>query len=700
MATGQAPPVVGQPFSALKCISKATLAVLEAQGFTSATPVQETTIPLLCGNKDVAVDAATGSGKTLAFVVPVVEKLRRIGDPLKRHQVGAVIVSPTRELARQIHSVAAPFVASLPGMSCLLLVGGTDPAADVAQFRQTGGHVLVGTPGRLDDMMKRCPEMDARRLEVLVLDEADRLLDMGFKAQLDAIMARLPKQRRTGLFSATQTEAVEALTRAGLRNPVRVAVAVSAAAPAPKKGKNAGAAGEAAPGDGSQVTPVTLQLQYLVCDLEEKMGQLIAFMSAHREAKAIVYFLTCACVEHAALALRRHPALRGAHVSALHGRLKQAQREATLSAFAAQPAGVLLCTDLAARGLDIPDVGWVVQYDPPQDPAAFVHRVGRTARMGRSGAALALLLPSETAYVELLRLRRVPLAETEKLPGAPPDLSAWLRREAETDREAMEKATRAFVSFVRGYKEHHLKYIFRVQDLSLGRLAASMGLLRLPRMQETKKTPPGDFEPSPVDPESVPFRDRTREKQRRRQLKQRAEAEAASGAADAAAAKRDKAAAAAARKRPGEGGAGGAGGEEKLPAAKRRQLQQRDELEELTRDYALLKKLKKGKISERAFEVAAGFSSGDESEFGGEEGPSGSGDERGGGDGGGGAAGAEGDAGKRRREGAAAVAATAAAAAEGSRVSQLLAKKAKRQKKKQKKRRAVGGGGGAAGAAG
>ncbi|KAI8465769.1 MAG: DEAD-domain-containing protein [Monoraphidium minutum] len=667
MATGSAPPVAGQPFRQLKCISKATLEVLDTQGFVNCTPVQEATIPLLCGNKDVAVDACTGSGKTLAFVIPIIEKLRRMEEPLKRHQVGAIVVSPTRELARQIHTVLAPFVASLRAASCLLLVGGTDPAADVALFREAGGQVLVGTPGRLEDILKRCRDMDTKRLEVLILDEADRLLDMGFRAQLDGIMARLPRQRRTGLFSATQTEAVEALTRAGLRNPVRVAVAV-AAADVPGGAAAAGAAGGGGGGEGggTQVTPAGLSLQYVVCDVDEKMGQLIAFLAAHTDAKAIVYFLTCACVEHAAVALKRHPLLKGLHVSALHGQLKQAQREATLSAFAAQPAGILLCTDLAARGLDIPDVGWVVQYDPPQDPAAFVHRVGRTARMGRSGASLALLLPSEAAYVELLRLRKVPLEEGEKLPGAPPDLAAWLRREAETDREAADKATRAFVSFVRGYKEHHLKYIFRVQELSLGRLAASMGLLRLPRMQETKKVPAGDFTPSQVDPDSVPFRDKTREKQRQRQLRDKQRAAAAAAAAGEpppdAGGKRARGG--------GAGSAGGGGGgaaaarareaaaEDKLPAAKRRQLQQRDELEELTRDYQLLQKLKRGKISERAFEIAAGLSSGSDDDL------EGGGLEEGGGGGGG----------------------------EGGNMSRLMEKRKK--KKKKKNRRAAGGGGG------
>ncbi|WIA21353.1 hypothetical protein OEZ85_000576 [Tetradesmus obliquus] len=608
-----------RPFSELKCISKQTLEVIDSLGFKTATPVQEATIPLFCGNKDVAVDASTGSGKTLAFVIPVIEKLRRLDEKLKPHQLGAVIVSPTRELAKQIHAVAAPFVASVPRLSSLLLVGGTDPAEDVAAFKAAGGNILVGTPGRLHDVMKRLgTALDTRKLEVLVLDEADRLLDMGFRVQLDAIMARLPKQRRTGLFSATQTEAVEALARAGLRNPVKVAVAVTAAPAAAaaaddsfgKKRKRqqdgeqqqGGAAAAAGGAALEQKTPTSLSLEYIMVSVEQKLPQLVAFLDAHRDSKVIVYFLTCACVEHHALLLKRLPQLKGLQVQALHGKLKQAAREATLSKYSGLPSGVLLCTDVAARGLDIPDVSWIVQYDPPQDPAAFVHRVGRTARMGRSGSALALLLPNESSYVEFLRLRKVPLVEAQLMEGAPDaaELSALLRKEAESDREVMEKATRAFVSFVRGYKEHHCKFVFRLQELPLGPLAVSLGLLKLPRMPEVKKGSAANaldaFTPSAVDPDSVKFQDKQREKQRQQMLKQKQQQAAAAGGKQP---QKQKQQAAAAGAEPGA----------RLTAAKRRQLQARDELAELQHDYSMLRKLKKGKISEHAFDVATGLSS-------------------------------------------------------------------------------------------
>jgi ATP-dependent RNA helicase DDX55/SPB4 len=376
----------GTPFASFPGLSAETRAVLASQGFLRATPVQEATLPLFLGHADVCVQAATGCGKTLAFVLPVAERLRALRPPLRRRQVGALIVSPTRELARQTAAVAAPFLAAA-GLTAALLVGGSDPSVAAAELKTTGAHVLIGTPGRLDDALKRTEgALDLRSLEVLVLDEADRLLDMGFRAQLDAIIARLPRQRRTGLFSATQTEAVEALARAGLRNPVRVAVAVAAAGGgASSKGASKGANGAASgPAAGllaaaEQATPASLAVTYTVVAPAEKLAQLAAFLAARaRSEKVIVYFLTCACVDFFAAALPRLAPLRGAPgggggaaaapvaVRALHGRMKQAARERELAAFAAAGAGVLLATDVAARGLDIPHVDWVVQYDAPQ----------------------------------------------------------------------------------------------------------------------------------------------------------------------------------------------------------------------------------------------------------------------------------------------------------------------------------------------
>uniref|UniRef100_A0A7C8YGV8 RNA helicase n=2 Tax=Opuntia streptacantha TaxID=393608 RepID=A0A7C8YGV8_OPUST len=205
-------------------LSPPILEALTTAGFHYCTPVQVQTIPLLCSYKDVAVDAATGSGKTLAFVIPLVEIIRRSCSSPKPHQVLGIIISPTRELSTQIHNVALPFILTLANVKPVLLVGGREVKNDIKKIEEDGANVLIGTPGRLFDIMDRIDILDFRSLEVLILDEADRLLEMGFDNQINSIISRLPKIRRTGLFSATQTDAVKELSKAGLRNPVRIEV--------------------------------------------------------------------------------------------------------------------------------------------------------------------------------------------------------------------------------------------------------------------------------------------------------------------------------------------------------------------------------------------------------------------------------------------------------------------------------------------
>ncbi|CAL8464167.1 g3702 [Coccomyxa elongata] len=574
-------------FSEFPEISPTTLAVLDSLGFVTATPVQEATIPLFAANKDVLVGACTGSGKTLAFLIPLIEQLRRLEDPLKKHQVGALVVSPTRELARQIHTVLEPFAASVPGLTTMLLMGGSDPVADLRAFKDRGAHILVGTLGRLTDVFEKSDVLDTRRLEVLVLDEADRLLDGKHgKDQMEALIRRLPTQRRTGLFSATQTEDVKDLAKAKMRNPYRVNVAVEPVASTSGRTIDGLSSGR---GLEQRVTPNGLQAFYTICQSDEKLAQLAHFLQEHRDEKVIVYFLTCACVDFYSLAL---PAAAGAEqldVTALHGKMKQSQREAKLAAFAASPSGTLLCTDVAARGLDVPDVAWVVQVDPPQDPDVFVHRVGRTARMGRSGRALTFLLPHEAAYVEFLRIRKVPMVEEEATKNVQ-EVLPRVRRLAETDREVMEKGTSAFVTYVRGYREHQCRFIFRSEALDLGRLATAFALLRLPRMPELRGL--GDlpnFTPSPVDPITVKFKNKQREKQRQKKLAERA-------------LQQKEAPERTERPRPEE-----AQKERRLPAAKRRQLEARQDAEDFAAEYRMLKKVKKGRMSEEEFDIALGI---------------------------------------------------------------------------------------------
>eukprot|EP00210_Caulerpa_lentillifera_P000846 g819.t1 len=343
--------------------------------------------------------------------------------------------------------------------------------------------------------------MDNSSLQVLVLDEADRLLDLGFEIQLLEIIKSLPKQRRTGLFSATQDEACESLIKAGLRNPLRINVTTTLSS------ENRRIT------DLNLKTPQSLSLSAILLPANQKLNQLVCFLQHHSEDKVIVYGLTCACVEYWFYTMKKLEALRGLTIRSLHGKMGHSGREKAIESFRSDQSGILLATDVAARGLDIPDVHWVIQMDAPQDPRAFIHRVGRTARMGQNGSAIIYLTPKEKPYIKFLQMKKVPV-ELESEIQHSQDCIPWLRKLSESDREAMLKGVTAFTSYIRAYANHYCPYIFRVKDLDLGGLAYSFGLLYLPGMKEIKVKKEVDFIPSTVDPMTVKFLNKAREEER------------------------------------------------------------------------------------------------------------------------------------------------------------------------------------------
>ena len=545
-------------------LGQGTLAAVAAMGLVSMTPVQAAAIPLFLRNKDVVVQAATGSGKTLAYLLPVFELLHRARDqPLAPHDVGAMVIVPTRELALQVAEVAeriAPYVSrgspttttttgdasatskgkkggtaasttdatktdksdeeTVPEEERLKvskLVGGKKYEYEAEKVQKGGANVVIGTPGRIQKVIKDGRKLvNVRALEMLVLDEADRLLDMGFRARLSQILDVLPRQRRTGLFSATQTSAVDDLSRAGTRNAFFITIDRQGRCATSDNAADAAAA--AARADGSEAPasalPRTLTNLVMECPLDQKLNQLVHFLRAHPDSKAIVYFMTCACVQYFAAvvaACLRDDAAR--LVVPLHGKATARQRLANYSAFVAARSAVLLCTDVAARGLDIPNVDWIIQYDAPQDPKVFVHRIGRTARMGALGNTLLFLAPPEMTYVEFLRLRHIDLAPLAPAPDAP-DVTPVARELARADRDVFAPSQDALVTYMRGYKEHLCSYIFRAEKLDVAALARGMGLLRLPRLSEMRGVSV-DYQDEPgIDFDAIPFKDPKREAKR------------------------------------------------------------------------------------------------------------------------------------------------------------------------------------------
>lgn len=506
-------------------LSLHSLQALQVLGFDTMTPVQASTIPLFLNHKDVVVEAVTGSGKTLAFVVPIVEILMRMDEHLTKYQVGAVIISPTRELAMQISKVMQLLLP--PSLTQMTVTGGRPVEEDIKEFQLNGANILVATPGKLQDIVAKYECVNFKRLEILVLDEADRLLDLGFERSLRAIMQKLPKQRRTGLFSATMTDSLSNLIKAGLRQPVRVVVKVEDLATKTV-----------------QRTPSTLSISYLVCDSDAKMQHLIRQLLESPEQKFIIYFATCSCVDYfyKVLSLALSELQPNFPLFSLHGKMdSKIRRPIVYEKFTASVNGALLCTDVAARGLDIPDVDQVIQFDAPQDPQAFLHRCGRTARQGRVGSAVVFLMKHEDTYVEFMKLRKIPMephvvdenaVEIIFKPQTMPSLhkhaeeinaqstwslSTFIEYQILTDKDMYIKSIVAFVSYLKSYQEHQLKYIFRFQNLDIPSLLRAFMLVKIPKSPELKRCGVITGFESVVgakEVDMIPFRDKARDKQR------------------------------------------------------------------------------------------------------------------------------------------------------------------------------------------
>ncbi|KAI8441861.1 hypothetical protein MSG28_005545 [Choristoneura fumiferana] len=577
---GLSPPV-------LNCINK--------QGFSSMTPIQAAVIPLVLSCKDVVAEAVTGSGKTLAFVVPLLEMLlkKQKDSPLRKDFVYGVIISPTRELASQIHKVIELFLqeSELSHITQSLLVGGRSVDIDVESV-QKGAHIVVCTPGRFEDLLAERKQLNLagrlKELEFLVLDEADRLLELGFSSALTSILQCLPRQRRTGLFSATQTKQLQDLVRAGLRNPVVVCV----------KEKS------------TISTPLLLENYYVIVEPQDKFLFLLNFIRNRKIVKGLFFLPTCACVDYWADVL---PAfLPDIKVFAIHGKMKQ-KRSKILEKFRESDGTILLCTDLLARGLDIPEVEWVLQWEPPSSPAGLVHRVGRAARGGAAGCSLLALLPREDAYVPFIRANQLvelkdwrnsadEIKITEKLRDK---VMAILHERQRSDRSVLDKGQRAFVSHMRAYTKHECNLLLQFKDLPLGHIATSYGLLKLPLMPEIKQEHKDQFvgPREEIDFNSIPYKDKQKETSRLQKLeeyrksgvwptKKRKKMAQSQPWEQAKQNKVEKKQRKKKRKEVKQEGKRG----------KKRRAVTQEELDELAADVALMKKLKKRKITKEQFD--------------------------------------------------------------------------------------------------
>ena len=368
-----------QTFAALG-VSSAFLSALQDIGYQQPTPIQSKSVAHLLDGRDLMGVAQTGTGKTAAFGLPLLQRLDQANEPARPRQPKSLILAPTRELALQIHTELEKF-AKNTSLRSTVIFGGVGQNPQVRQL-QKGVDVLVATPGRLLDLAGQ-GYVDLSMICVLVLDEADRLLDMGFIHDVKRIVQQTPKSRQSLLFSATMSKEVSQLARNMLRDPIRVDVS-------PK-----------------QPTVKKIDQQVIMVETPDKLQVLQTLLHDKSLSRAIVFTRT----KHGANKVTKKLCAAGISADAIHGNKSQSARQRALADFKKGRTWVLVATDIAARGLDIEGVSHVINFELPHEPESYVHRIGRTARAGASGVAWSLVDPSEVSRLRAVeKLIRLALA--------------------------------------------------------------------------------------------------------------------------------------------------------------------------------------------------------------------------------------------------------------------------------------------------
>ncbi|KAB8278998.1 ATP-dependent RNA helicase has1, partial [Aspergillus minisclerotigenes] len=437
-------------------LSEKTMKGIEGMGFETMTEVQRRTIPPLLAGRDVLGAAKTGSGKTLSFLIPAIEMLSALRFK-PRNGTGAIIVSPTRELALQIFGQVRELLAH-HSQTYGIVIGGANRRAEAEKLMK-GVNLLVATPGRLLDHLQNTQGFVFKNLRTLIIDEADRILEVGFEDEMRQIAKILPSEnRQTMLFSATQTTKVEDLARISLRpGPLYINVDHRK----------------------EHSTVEGLEQGYVICEADKRFLLLFSFLKRNLKKKIIVFLSSCNSVKYYGELLN----YIDLPVLDLHGKQKQQKRTNTFFEFCNAKQGTLICTDVAARGLDIPAVDWIIQFDPPDDPRDYIHRVGRTARGSNGkGRSLMFLQPSEVGFLKHLKEARVPVVEfdfpTQKIVNVQSQLEKLIGQNYYLNKSAKE----GYRSYLQAYASHSLRSVFDVHKLDLVKVSKGFGFSTPPRI--------------------------------------------------------------------------------------------------------------------------------------------------------------------------------------------------------------------------
>lgn len=443
-------------------ISEKTRQGLSKCHFEEMTDIQAAVLDHALKGRDILATAKTGSGKTLAFLIPVLERLHH-EKWSAQDGLGALIITPTRELALQVFEVLKD-IGFKHDFSAGLVIGGKSIKSEQLAIGKI--NIIVATPGRMLQHLDQNHCMNSSNLKVLVFDEADRILDMGFSKTINAILQNLPKSRQTLLFSATLPKAIEQLATKELNDNVFITTYVK----------------------DQMVTPSSLNQSFIVCQLHEKLEILYTFIKASLKAKSMIFFSSCKQVRFVYEAFCKIQP--GTTILALHGKLKQHQRLNVYETFCNKRHAILICTDIAARGLDFPSVDWILQVDCPESLETYVHRVGRTARYNAVGSSLILLTPHEKAFLEKLSEKGVVVnpysgnISFTKRSG----ISVTLANICSQDSDIKLLAQKAMTSYIRSlYFQRANEFFGTLEDAALQEYSRSYGLAIAPHIRFTPK---------------------------------------------------------------------------------------------------------------------------------------------------------------------------------------------------------------------
>jgi ATP-dependent RNA helicase RhlE len=368
-------------------LSQPVLQALDLKGYSTPTPIQEQAIPPVLEGRDLLGIAQTGTGKTAAFMLPAIDRLRESDNRIPFKSCRLLVLAPTRELVQQI-AVSAKDYGALAGLKVQSIVGGTSVNKDRNKLHR-GTDILIATPGRLLDLIDQ-KAFNLNSVEVLVLDEADQMLDLGFIHALRRINELVPKERQTLFFSATMPKAIKELVRGYCNNPVQVSVTPES------------------------TTAERIEQFLFMVQKDEKQSLLdMILLGHHRVPGEFERVLIFTRTKHGADRVVKKLRQRGIESNAIHGNKSQPQRQRALDEFRRGKTNILIATDVAARGIDIPGVSHVINYEIPNVPEQYVHRIGRTARAGKDGVAIAFCGEDERSYLK--DIRKVTKAELERL---------------------------------------------------------------------------------------------------------------------------------------------------------------------------------------------------------------------------------------------------------------------------------------------